>query len=112
MTEEPSSGRSDLASILTGRCSCCREPTVKEEYRPERRYGFLKPSSSVSTSDAKTASSLQRPDSTSAGSIFRMSGKDTNLYTNFFPITFLMMFWGRNKQSDLKVQPLKTDFLN
>lgn len=95
MTEEPSSGRSDLGSVLSGRGSSRdgrREPTGKEEYGPERRYHFLTPS--FSPSDTKAPCSPQRPDSTSAGSIFRMSGNDTNLYTNFFPITFLMIFWG------------------
>lgn len=84
MTEELSSWRSDLGSILTGWCSskeCCRELTVNEEYRPEWRYWFLPPSSSsASGSDmAPPLSSLLRPDSTTAGSIFRISGNDTNL---------------------------------
>lgn len=85
MTEEQSSGRSDLGSVLIGRCCSkewCRELILKEEYRPEWRYWFLSPpsSSSASGSDAvPPLSSLLRPDSTNAGSIFRISGNDTNL---------------------------------
>lgn len=45
--------------------------------------------------------------STECGSIFRISGKETNLYTNFCPITFLMMFCEYKRRQKKKRLVLK-----
>lgn len=78
---------------------------MKEEYRPEWIYSLrlvlfsagklclcwslLSEGILQSLSCSKRLSLLI---STACGSIFKISGNETNLYTNFCPITFLMMF--------------------
>lgn len=78
---------------------------VKEEYRPEWMYSLRLVlfsadklclcTSLLSVAILQSLSCSKRLSlliSTVCGSIFKISGKDTNLYTNFCPITFLMMF--------------------
>lgn len=102
-----SQGSSSFSVLMALKASggFCRELMVKEEYRPEWMYSLRlvlfradKPCLWTSRPSGDTLQSLScsrrlsRLISTAWGSILRMSGKETNLYTNFCPITFLIMF--------------------
>lgn len=115
-----SSGGSSSFSVLMalkGSGGFCRELMVKDEYRPEWMYSLRlvllradrpclcasRPSGGALQS-LSCSSRLSRLISMAWGSIFRISGKETNLYTNFCPITFLMMFCGSHKRRHRKGQ--------
>lgn len=112
----PSSFSSTFSVLIGFRESgwCCRELMVKDEYSPEWIYSlrlvlFRAEKACLCSLPSKDilqllscSKRLSLLISTAWGSIFKISGKDTNLYTNFCPITFLMMFCIKHQKRGFK----------